>query len=87
MVQKQQANMATTRIKLDPGVLVADPDFETYYRGHLVLNSQRILEQKALPVEEQDPTWFMLVELDEEASMWWVLSHPAHQGGAHWDSA
>ena len=79
--------MATTRIKLDPGVLAADPDFETYYRDHLVLHEQRILEQQSLPPDEQDPTWFMLVELDEEASMWWLLSHPAHAHGAHWDSA
>ena len=77
MVQKQQTNMATTRIKLDPGVLIMDPDFESYYRDHVVLNSERIQEQKALPPEEQDPAWFMLVELDEEASMWWLLSHPS----------
>ena len=69
--------MATTRIKLDPGVLIMDPDFESYYRDHVVLNSERIQEQKALPPEEQDPAWFMLVELDEEASMWWLLSHPS----------
>ena len=54
-----------------------DPDFESYYRDHVVLNSERIQEQKALPPEEQDPAWFMLVELDEEASMWWLLSHPS----------
>ena len=77
MVQKQQTNMATTRIKLDPGVLIMDPDFESYYRDHVVLNSERIQQQKALPLEEQDPAWFMLVELDEEASMWWLLSHPS----------
>lgn len=69
--------MATTRIKLDPGVLIMDPDFESYYRDHVVLNSERIQQQKALPLEEQDPAWFMLVELDEEASMWWLLSHPS----------
>ena len=77
MVQKQQTNMATTRVKLDPGVLIMDPDFESYYRDHVVLNSERIQQQKALPLEEQDPAWFMLVELDEEASMWWLLSHPS----------
>jgi hypothetical protein len=52
--------------------------FDSYYRDHLVLSSERIQEQQALPPEEQDPAWFMLVELDEEASAWWLLSHPPH---------
>jgi len=78
--------MATTRVKLDPGVLAADPNFESYYRGHVVMHEQRVREQLALPPDEQDPTWFMMVELDEPASVWWVLNHPADHSGAHWDT-
>ena len=65
----------TMRLKLDPGVLVADPAFHSYYKHHVILHEDKAREQLALPEHERDPFWWMLMELDEEASTWWMLTH------------
>jgi hypothetical protein len=60
---------------MDPGVLVADPLWRDYYCHHTILHADRARAQLALPEADRDPYWFMLVELDQEASVFWRLTH------------
>lgn len=60
---------------MDPGVLVADPRWNDYYQHHVIIQEERARQQLALPEEERDPYWFMLMELDQEASILWALTH------------
>ena len=60
---------------MDPGVLVADPLWKEYYQHHTILHADRARQQLALPEEDRDPYWFMLIELDQEASVFWRLTH------------
>jgi len=60
---------------MDPGRLVADPLWREYYQYHTVPHAVRFLAQVALPEQDRDPYWFMLIELDQEASVFWKLTH------------
>lgn len=60
---------------MDPGVLVADPLWREYYQYHVIIHEERARQQLALPEADRDPYWFMLMELDEEASVFWTLTH------------
>jgi hypothetical protein len=78
MVCKQQASMATTSnqtLLLDPGVLIGDPLWREYYQHHVIPHEQRSQAQRLLPPDQQDPYWFMMMELDQEASVYWRLTH------------
>lgn len=80
MVRPEQAGMAEATPKgqtilMDPGVLVADPRWNDYYKYHVVLHEERARQQLALPEQDRDPYWFMLMELDAEASVLWALTH------------
>jgi len=60
---------------MDPGVLVADPLWREYYQYHVIIHEERARQQLALPEADRDPYWFMLMELDSEASVFWALTH------------
>lgn len=60
---------------MDPGVLVADPRWKDYYQYHVIIHQDRARQQLALPEQDRDPYWFMLIELDQEASILWALTH------------
>jgi len=60
---------------MDPGRLVADPLWREYYQYHTVPHEERAQAQLTMPQALRDPYWFMLIELDQEASVFWKLTH------------